>query len=158
MENWNRTTGSKCYILKYDISLCVDKYFSQAPLLIPGYEEKRSDVVGCCGVATGMQQAYPRSLILRASTVSQTIIIPIYRISEHQTPGTAWFLGFFYMWEKDWKFKKYIEYIAKKKCIWYNANRQRDYKSMRTKEWKPSKLQLLGLSSYFIIVDKKPLG
>ena len=30
--------------------------------------------------------------------------------------------------------KKYIEYIANKKCILYNANRQRDYRSMRTKE------------------------
>lgn len=114
MENWNRTTGSKCYILKYDIPPCVDEYFSQAPLLIPGYEEKRSDVVGCCGFATGMQQAYPRSFILRASTVSKMIIIPIYRISEHQTPGTVWFLGFFICEKRIGNLKSILSILQRK--------------------------------------------
>ena len=32
--------------------------------MIPGYEEKYSIVIGCCGFAARMQQAYPQSLIL----------------------------------------------------------------------------------------------
>ena len=43
----------------------------QAPFLIPGHEEKCSVVLGCCGFASHMQHAYPKSPILRASTVAQ---------------------------------------------------------------------------------------
>ncbi len=42
--------------------------------MTPGYEEKCSGVVRCCGFAARMQHTYPQSLILWASTVSQTLI------------------------------------------------------------------------------------
>lgn len=43
-------------------------------MLIPGYEEKCSVVIRCCGFAACMQHTYPQSLILWASTVTQTLI------------------------------------------------------------------------------------
>ena len=46
----------------------------QAPFLIPGHEEKCSVVLGCCGFASRMQHAYPKSPILRASIVLKEII------------------------------------------------------------------------------------
>lgn len=47
---------------------------SQIPSLIPGHEEKCSVVIGCCRFAASMQHIYLQSSILRASTVSQTLI------------------------------------------------------------------------------------
>ena len=45
----------------------------QAPFLIPGHEEKCLVVLGCCGFASRMQHAYPKSPILRAFTVAKEI-------------------------------------------------------------------------------------
>ena len=47
---------------------------SQIPSLIPGHEEKCSVVIGCCRFAASMQHIYLQNSILRASTVSQTLI------------------------------------------------------------------------------------
>ncbi len=47
---------------------------SQIPSLIPGHEEKCSVVIGCCRLAASMQHIYLQSSILRASTVSQSLI------------------------------------------------------------------------------------
>ena len=45
----------------------------QTPFLIPGHEEKCLVVLGCCGFASRMQHAYPKSSILRAFTVAKEI-------------------------------------------------------------------------------------
>ena len=45
----------------------------QAPFLIPGHEEKCLVVLGCCGFASRMLHAYPKSPILRAFTVAKEI-------------------------------------------------------------------------------------
>jgi hypothetical protein len=65
----------------------------QAPFLIPGHEEKCSVVLGCCGFASRMQHAYPKSPILRASIVLKEIISLIFR--RKYQPSKAMLSGIF---------------------------------------------------------------
>ena len=68
----------------------------QAPFLIPDHEEKCSVVLGCCGFASRMQHAYPKSPILRASTVAQEIISRIFRRKLLQSPANSKFSGLYF--------------------------------------------------------------